>query len=87
MENQSKTYSFEYKETEGTFHQNYGNSPENTNGYKTICNTRESFWYPFSKLLHRRYDFESANRPSFDDVLRDWEDYILLLEDIFKYKD
>lgn len=82
MENQLKTYSFEYNEQQGNFHQNFGDAPENTNGYRTICNTTTSFWRPFSKMLHRRYNFNSANRPSFDKILKEWNDYVLLLEDL-----
>ena len=84
MKNQSTTYSFEYNETDGNFHQNYGNSPENTHGYKTVCRTRTSVWHPFSNMLNRRYDFVSKNRPSFEVILKEWDDYLLLLEDLEK---
>ncbi|KMM33564.1 hypothetical protein ACM15_11090 [Parabacteroides goldsteinii] len=87
MENQLREYSFEYNETDGNFHQNPGNTPENTNGYKTVSRTRTSVWYPFHNMLKRHYDFASKNRPPFAKVKKEWEDYLLLLEDINKYKD
>lgn len=87
MENQLKEYSFEYNETDGNFHQNPGNTPENTHGYKTVCRTQTSVWYPFSNMLNRRYDFVSKNRPSFEAILKEWDDYLLLLEDLSNYKD
>lgn len=87
MENQLTTYSYEYNEKNGTFHQNPGNTPENSNGYKTVYKTQIPVWYPFHNMLKRRYDFASANRPSFATVKKEWEDYLLLLEDIYNYKD
>lgn len=87
MENQLKKYSYEYNETDGNFHQNPGNTPENTHGYKTVCKTSSSLWYPFSNMLKRRYEFSSVNKPSFEVVQKEWEDYLLLLEDINNYKD
>lgn len=87
MKNQPEMYLFEYNEKDGNFHQNFGDHAENTNGYKTICETRVAFWYPFGKMLKRRYNFNSVNRPSFEDVQKEWDDYLLLLEDIHNYKE
>lgn len=87
MEDQFEMYSFEYNEKDGILHQNFGNSIENTHGYKTVCKARESFWYPFSNMLKRRYDFDSEKRPSFDVVQKEWDEYLLLLQDINNYRD
>lgn len=87
MGNQLTTYSYEYKEKNGNFNENPGNALENTNEYKTVCRTQVSVWYPFHNMLKRRYDFASANRPSFATVKKEWDDYLLLLEDINNYKD
>lgn len=87
MENQLKTYSFEYNEKQGCFHQNFGDTPEDTNGFKTICYTQASIWQPFSNMLHRRFDFSYKNKPSFKVIQKEWDDYLLLLEDINTYKD
>lgn len=87
MGNQLTTYSYEYNESDGNFHQNPGNTPENTHGYKTVCKEQSSLWYPFSNMLKRRYSFTPGNSPSFATVKKEWDDYLLLLEDINNYKD
>lgn len=86
MKNQLEMYSFEYNENEGTFHQNFGDHTKNSKGYKTVCETRESIWYPFSNMLKRRYDFYSEKRPSFQDIQKEWDNYLLLLKDVEDYK-
>lgn len=77
---------FEYNDSEDNFNANYGTSEENTHGYRTICETTYGIWNPFYRMLIRRYDFETDNRPSFDSIQKEWEDYLLLLKDIDYYK-
>ena len=87
MGNQLTTYSFEYNETDGNFHQNFGDHTINANGYKTICEVQESIWRPFINMLNRRYDFCSSKIPSYEVIQKEWDDYLLLLEDISAYED
>ncbi len=81
-----QTYIFEYNESDGNFHQNFNGSQQGTNGYQTVCETYEFIWDPFSRMLHRRYNFYSNEPPSFTIVQMEWEDYLLLRKDIEEYK-
>jgi len=87
LEQMLRLYLYEYNETEGIFHQNFGDKEPDTNGYKTVCETRESIWRPFRNMLDRRYDFETNNRPTFEIIQKEWEDYIKLRTDIKDYND
>lgn len=79
-------YSYEYNEMEGNFHQNFGDKIPDTNGYKTVCKTRESIWRPFRNMLDRRYDFAVNNSPTFKTIQKEWSDYMNLRSDIEEYK-
>lgn len=81
-----RTYIFEYSENDGNFHQNHNDIEQRTNGYQTVCETYEYIWDPFSRILHRRYNFYSNERPSFATIQTEWENYLLLRNDIDDYK-
>lgn len=81
-----KKYAFEYNESEGHFHQNFGDAAQQTNGFLTICETYEFMWDPFSRMLHRRYKFTPDNHPSLDQIRAEWEEYLLLREEIQRYE-
>lgn len=71
---------FEYNEEQRIFHENVGDSEENTNGYKTICKTYYYIWEPFRRLLSRSYTFD---RPvPFREIEMEWESYMALRKDI-----
>ncbi|MFV0324666.1 MAG: hypothetical protein ACK5LF_09900 [Bacteroides xylanisolvens] len=77
-----RTYIFEYNESDGNFHQNFDGSRQRTNGYQTVCETYEFIWDPFSRMLHRRYEFCSEECPSFAIIKTEWENYLLLRKEI-----
>lgn len=81
-----RTYIFEYNESDGNFHQNHNGIEQGTNGYQTVCETYEYIWDPFSRMLHRRYNFYSNERPSFATIQTKWGNYLLLRKDIEDYK-
>ena len=56
------------------------------NKEQTVCETYEYIWDPFSRMLHRRYNFYSNERPSFATIQTEWGNYLLLRKDIEDYK-
>ena len=79
-----RTYPFEYNESEGNFHQNFGDYEQNTKGYRTICEEYDYIWDPFSEWIRKRYNFQSDNRPSFDKVKQEWDWYMEMRRSMYE---
>ena len=73
--NERKVITFEYNEKENMFHENLGDSIENTNGYRTICKTTYQIWDPFRDKL--RIIQNNGTNLSFNQIVELWNEYIL----------
>lgn len=78
-------YIFEYNENCGYFHQNFGDHKPETMGYKTVCECETYIWDPFNHWIHRRYEFHTEQNPSFETILKEWEEYLILRKEIKDY--
>lgn len=73
--NNRKIITFEYNEDEDMFHENVGDSIENTNGYRTVCKTTYQIWDPFRNKL--RNIQKNGHRLTFKEVVDLWNEYIV----------
>lgn len=64
---------FEYNEHEGMFHENLGDSEENTNGYRTICKTTYQIWDIFRNRL--RVIQNTGHRLTYNEIIDLWNNY------------
>lgn len=79
-DHRKNTVIFEYNENERLFHENIGDHKENTNGYKTVCETHYHIWDPFRKMIDRNYTLDC--HVPFSLIKNEWEDYMVLRNDI-----
>lgn len=78
-------YIFEYNEKEGNFHQNFGTCKPGTMGYRVICECETYIWDPFSHWIRRRYQIDRDKCPTFDLILKEWNEYLVLRKEIEEY--
>lgn len=81
---------FEYNESQGIFHGNIGEYPENTMGYRTICKTSYPIWDEFRKLVDMQYKvlageegeqyhvWKNNVKPSYSDIVNLWNTFAKL---------